>query len=265
MATREPIIAGSHLEGICLTLADTEHGLKGTEIGKILGDCGIQDTDPSITKYKRLYNAFVSWQNKHQCSNAILQFISAALQPVRYVGKEDVFQARRFEVNKRLAFIGIEVGESGRLRKVKLAKTISEVEQRVNQFKHKLEQRCVHKEVIKFCNAELLASNYFHSVFEAVKSIFARLRSITGLTTDGNRLVDTCFTKVSPLIQINNHLTETEINEHQGLANLIRGLIGMIRNPIAHVPKILFVIEEEEALDLMTTVSFVHKWLDKAR
>jgi hypothetical protein len=69
---RHPILQPPILEAICQTIAATDGGLTGTEIGKILGDCGIKDTDPSTTKWKRLYNAFIGWQNKHQCSNHIL-------------------------------------------------------------------------------------------------------------------------------------------------------------------------------------------------
>jgi hypothetical protein len=45
--------------------------------------------------------------------------------------------------------------------------------------------------------------------------------------------------------------------------NLIKGLFGLIRNPTAHEPKIKFIIEEDEALDLMILISYAHKRLDK--
>jgi len=44
---------------------------------------------------------------------------------------------------------------------------------------------------------------------------------------------------------------------------MIKGLFGLIRNPTAHEPKIKFLIEEDEALDVMTTISYIHKRLDK--
>jgi len=65
-------------------------------------------------------------------------------------------------------------------------------------------------------------------------------------------------------LKINPLQTDTDRSEHLGLANIIKGLFGLIRNPTAHTPKIKFVIDEAEALDIMTTVSFVHKRLDKA-
>jgi len=51
--------------------------------------------------------------------------------------------------------------------------------------------------VFEYCIAELLAENYFHSVFEATKSIAERIRELTGIEIDGATLVDTVFNKQS--------------------------------------------------------------------
>ena len=261
MATPEPALSAPLLESISRTLGEN---LTGSQIGKILSDSKIEDVDPSNTKWKRIYNAFVTWQNNYRCSNHILKFISNSLQPVLYVGKEQQFHDSRIEINKRLSFAGMEVGENGRLRKINKSTTISEAEQRANRFKHKLESRNIHKQIFDFCGAELLVENYFHSVFEATKSIAERIRIATGLTDDGASLIDTAFSTVNPLIKINDLKSSTDRSEHLGFANIIKGLFGLIRNPTAHEPKIKFVIEEEEAIDVLSVISYVHKRLDKA-
>lgn len=259
-----PILKPQLLESICLSIADTSLGLTGTEIAKLLADSNIADVSPGITKWKRLYNAFIEWQNRHQCSNHILKFIQNAMQPVRYIGNEEIFQNRRNEINKRLSFIGVELAETGMFRTVENARTIAEAEQRADRYKYKLESRNVHKFIYDYCNAELLVDNYFHSVFEATKSIADRLRNLTSLTTDGNALVDTVFSTSNPLLQINDLKDDTDRSEHIGLSNFIKGVFSLIRNPTAHQPKIKFVITEEEALDVMTSISYIHKRLDKA-
>lgn len=263
-APQRPVLNPQILEAICKTIGDTNDGLKGSEIGKILSDCKILDVDPMLTKWVRLYNAFAEWQNKNQCSNNILKFIQEALSPVRYVGKEALFQHRRHEVNKRLAFIGIELGNNGLYKNVEAVKTVSDAEQRASHFKYKLENRNVHPIVFDYCKPELLSENYFHSVFEAIKSIADRLRQTTGLYADGAALVDTAFSTQNPLIKINLLRNDTDRSEHLGLMNTIKGLFGLIRNPTAHEPKIRFEISEDEALDMMTMISFVHRRLDKA-
>ena len=264
MTTRHPTLEPHLLESICRTIADTNVGLSGTEIGKILADSGINDIDPTNSKWRRLYNACINWQNKNHCSNHILKFIQNALQPVRYIGNEETFQDRRNEINKRLSFIGFELGESGRYRRVDKTSTISEAEQRANKLKYKLEIRNTHNQIFEYCKAELLVENYFHTVFEATKSIADRLRQMTGLTSDGNGLAETVFSTDNPLIKINNLSNQSERSEHIGLSNMIKGVFGLIRNPTAHEPKITFNINEEEALDILTTISYIHKRLDNS-
>lgn len=95
------------IENICRVIADTDTGLTGTEIGRILAESLIEDTDPTLTKWRRLFNAFAHYQNKHQCSNNILTFLSKAMQPVRYVDKPQLFKHRLIELNKRLCFAGL--------------------------------------------------------------------------------------------------------------------------------------------------------------
>lgn len=272
MVTTEPTkkkvwapIQGFHLESICRIVADTERGLSGTEIGRLLGECRIQDIDPTLTKWKRLFNAFSRIQNITRNSNDILKFISNAMQPSRYLGKSEVFHERLNKLNKSLSFIGLELTDRAIFRDTVIADTLLEAEQRANKFKYLLELRRVHLDVVRFSNAELLVDNYFHAVFEGIKSIAERLRENTGVVADGINLVETIFSMSSPLIHINQLQNDTDRSEHFGLSNVIKGLFGLIRNPVAHAPKILFPINEEEALDILTTVSMVHKRLDKAR
>jgi uncharacterized protein (TIGR02391 family) len=261
---RRPVFEAAVIEAICRTIADTNDGLTGTEIGRLLIECKIKDVDPLNTKWKRLYHAFLEWQNNNQCSNHILTFIQSALSPVRYLGKEELFHFRRNEINKRLSFIGVELNERGKYQQVDKATTISEAEQRASRLKYKLEIRNVHEQIFEYCKPELLAENYFHSVFESIKSIADRIRKMTGLYADGAELIDTAFSTKNPLIRINLLKNDTDRSEHLGLMNLIKGLFGLIRNPTAHVPKIKFKIEEDEALDLMILISYTHKRLDKA-
>lgn len=258
-----PIIEAHFLEAICRVIADTSYGLSGSEIGKILADAKIDDIDPSATKWKRLYNAFVNWQNLYQRSDHILNFLRKALHPARYINNQEVFENRRHEINKCLSFIGVEITNRGTLLKTEKATTISEAQARASHYRYKLVTRGVHEKIIEYTKAELVVENYFHSVFEAAKSVADRIRHMTGLHADGNTLVETAFSLQNPMIRINFLKDDSERSAHLGLANLIKGLFGVIRNPTAHTPKIMFPISEEEALDLMTVISLIHKRLDK--
>ena len=116
---------------------------------------------------------------------------------------------------------------------------------------------------------ELLRKSLFHAVFEATKGVSERLRQMTGISGDGAGLVDQCFGGGSgvPVVRINGYRTESEISEHRGFANLLRGIFGTFRNPPAHTPRATegWVLTEADALDLFSMLSLVHRRLDAAR
>ena len=251
------------MESLAKILADTDQGLTGTELSKFIPESGLVDVDLSNTKWKRLYNSFADYQNRNKNSNNILTFINLTMKPSRFVGQNDKYETIRAELNKRLAFIGLQLNEKGVFNPVIVATTITEAEQRVNRFKSKLENRNIHSKIYEYCNAELINENYFHSVFEAVKSIAEEIRKRTNLNLDGAELVDKAFSISNPLIKINSLQTETEQSEQKGFSNLIKGVFGMFRNTTAHAPKIVWEITEDEALDIMTTISLIHKKINK--
>src|ERR1039458_8308185 len=76
--TVEKTFAQSELEAIAAALADTSEGLTGTEIDHILASLKMADPAPTMTKWRRLHNAFVERQNYSQNRRAILQFIREA-------------------------------------------------------------------------------------------------------------------------------------------------------------------------------------------
>lgn len=251
------------LEGLSKILGDTTKGLTGPELSKFIPESGLIDVDFSNTKWKRLYNSFAEYQNRTHNSNSILKFINVSIKPSRFVGQNDKFETLRTELNKRLSFIGLELNEKGVFNPVAKTTTITQAEQRVNRFKTKLENRNIHSKIYEYCNAELITENYFHSVFEAVKSIAEEIRKRSNLTLEGAELIDKALSVTNPLIKINSLQTETEQSEQKGFSNLIKGIFGMFRNTTAHSPKVVWEITEDEALDIMTTISLVHKKLNK--
>ena len=44
----------------------------------------------------------------------------------------------------------------------------------------------------------------------------------------------------------------------------MKGVFGVFRNVTAHAPKIIWPIGEQDALDLLSLVSYVHRRLDAA-
>lgn len=255
------------LENVCNILGDTHEGLTGSEIGTLLSQCRIKDPNPSMTKRKRLYLALQNKQNKDGCAKNIFAFIQAAINPVSYVSNKELFEARRGNLNRVLAFEGYQINKEGKVVESSKAKTIDQAKAKAKAalLREKLEQRNVHPDVLRFCRAELIADDYFHAVFESTKSLADKIRNKSGLDLDGSPLVDKAFglgKDEIPTVAFNTLQTETEKSEHKGIMNLLKGIFGAVRNVTAHEPRIHWSIDEQDALDILTLASLLHRRLD---
>lgn len=257
----------SHLERLCMILAETSAGLTGSEIGRLLQQVRIEDGEPTATKWKRLFFALRNRQRQDGNGNNVVRFIYAAMDPVRYTSEPAVFEHRRIELNQVLIFSGYCLETNGKLKKQQAAATLDEAQERANRLKAELRRRGVHHDVLAFCKSELIQNNYFHAVFEATKSVADKIRRMSGLTGDGAVLVDQAFgigQAGIPFLALNTLQTETERDEQKGLMNLIKGMFGAFRNVTAHAPKIYWKVTEQDALDLLTIASLIHRRLDAA-
>jgi uncharacterized protein (TIGR02391 family) len=259
------LFSQSQLESISKALGDTDDGLKGGEIEHTLRQVNIPDTDPTLTKWKRLFNAFAAKQNLSQNRTNILQFIRVTMRPEKYIGNSERYETLRSNLNIALSFCGLKVKEDGDLVMCDKVSTLSEAENRANRLKLSLRERDIHPDVLKFCRAELLQNNYFHAVLEAVKSVFDKLRKISNSSEDGHSLVEKCFSGNSSILKINNLTTESERSEQNGFASLIKGVYSMFRTPLAHEAKINWNVDQKDAEDLLTTVSMIHRRIDNSK
>lgn len=260
--TRIPPFSSQQLEAACRILADTERGLSGTQIERLLQEINIADVSPSTTKWKRLFNALAGAQNQHQVGNHLIMFINRTMSPVNYVRAAATFAWRRDELNVVLAFSGFYVREDGKVVHADKATTLDAARARAGRLKAALESRVVHAEVLNYCRAELLDENYFHAVFEATKGVAERIRLMSGLHGDGTDLVTKAFAGQQPVLALGPLITESEKSEQKGFANLLIGLFGAVRNPLAHAPKTNWPMSEQDALDILTLVSLIHRKLD---
>lgn len=220
-----------HLEAVCRVLADTERGLTGTQIERLLQEIGVIDVSPNMTKWKRLFNALAEAQYKHEVGNHLIMLINRAMDPVNYARDSGAFNWRRDELNVVLAFSGFNVREDGKVAHADKATTLDAARARAGRLKATLKSRNVHVEVLKYCRAEP---------------------------------VNKAFSIRNPLLVLGPLTTESEKSEHKGFAHLMVGLFGAVRNPLAHAPKTTWPMSEEDALDILTLISFIHRKLDRA-
>ncbi|MCF5031549.1 TIGR02391 family protein [Pseudomonas syringae] len=68
-----------------------------------------------------------------------------------------------------------------------------------------------------------------------------------------------------PIFGINALSTASERSGQSGFANLVRGTFCMFLNPTAHETRIHWAMTKEDAQDLMSIVSLIHRRLDMAQ
>lgn len=268
MAEPEPPWSYGTLTSVAAVLADTENGLTGREIGDLLVWLKMSDPLPGATKRDRLAEAFVVRQNMDQGSNRIITFITAAMEPVRYRDRPELFSLRQDRLNEHMAFVGLRVNDAGKVARGARAQTLDEATRIATSIRDELQRRKAHPEVLRYCSVEVLKKAHFHACLEATKSIFDRLRMAAGAQGDGAALVDAALALGKtgvPALAINALRTQTERDEQTGLANLIKGLGGLYRNPTAHDPRLNRSVSDKELLEVLTMASMVHRRLDGAR
>jgi uncharacterized protein (TIGR02391 family) len=99
------------------------------------------------------------------------------------------------------------------------------------------------------------------------KALQAKVRTLSGLDGDGADLIQRAFgfSKDSkPVLAINTLASETDKGEQRGFVSLLVGVFGTVRNPLAHNAKVEWQMMEQDALDILTLVSLIHRKLDRA-
>lgn len=251
----------SELEALSHALGE---GCTGSELTTLLNDCGIRDNSGESTKWRRIFAVFTDRQEQDGNSNAFLAFIQKSLAPVRFINmNHDQYDDLLFNVNRVLMFMGLEISKEGKINLVNAATTITEVERRTQNLKRALEKRVIHRDVLACCKVEYLQENYFHAIFEAAKSLSEKVRNLTGIQDDGSGLFNAAFSISNPRLALNSLQTSSERNQQNGLKEMLHGVTHMVRNVTAHEMKFKWIVNEQDAIDILTTISFLHKQLDE--
>jgi uncharacterized protein (TIGR02391 family) len=267
---------------IARVLGDTETGMTNTEIGRLLAQLGINDPRvaaeaeaPSgyyvrLNKRDRITSALADHQRSSGAGDVVIRFIKAAMAPVSYTDRHDVFANRQGRLNEVLSSVGLEVRADGQVARLTApATTVDQMAARAGLLTTELKRRSCHPKVTKYCNVELLRKSNFHAAEEAVKGLFDRLREETGSRLDGGELIDEAFAfkGALPVLALSQLSSKSELSEQSGFMNLLKGLYGMYRNPLAHDTRAKRnnerPISDVELLGLLTTVSLAHEHFDR--
>jgi uncharacterized protein (TIGR02391 family) len=103
---------------------------------------------------------------------------------------------------------------------------------------------------------------------DAAASLADEIRRRTGRNEDGVQLVDAVFEggqRGAALMALTAMTTSTEKSCQRGLADALRGVFASLRNPTAHEPKIHSTMTEQDALDELSHMSYLHRRVDDCK
>ncbi|WP_338481354.1 TIGR02391 family protein [Rhodococcus sp. DN22] len=186
------------------------------------------------------------------------------MRPDRTMTRKVQADIARDQLNQALSLAGMKVREDGKVATVKRARTDSEALDRTQHLRNLLVRRDAHDAVLAYCRTELLRTDFYEAVFEAIKGLGSRIRQMTKTEGDGYGLIDATMCGKEPVLAINNLNTRTDRDEQLGVANLAKGLFSAFRNPVAHEPRLEWQMSEQDALDVLGTLSLIHRRIDAA-
>lgn len=243
--------------------------LTGSKITDMFKDLGFKDHDIERgfpwTKWRRINESTVEIWAENNNVRPLFNVIEYVSKPSRYVNNPEAWNSLLKSINSILIFKGYELKDDGHVYQTKVVKTFNEAQNRLKSLTEEINTLNLHLYVTRFCTEELLKKNYFHAVFEASKGLFDRIRLLSGLTSDGQKLIDEAFNfKKQPLIMIrgNKLYTQDEKNQYYGLINSIKTCLYLYRNHQAHTPRIYDELSLNDAIRGLMLISLTHELLD---
>lgn len=245
----------------------------GSKITNMLDNLKLYDTDSdklhipnfgATTKWVRLNRAIIDYQNKNQSGYALIQIIEWIFNPVNFISKnQSGWINGKNDINQILQFSGLALNDRGKIIKATKVESYTDGKKRYNSLKSKLLELDIHQRLLVACKPEILQDNYFHLIFESSKIVLSKIREISGLNLDGNKLVNQCFNVNKPVIVLNTLQTESEKSIYKGLKSLLNEIVYLYRNPKAHEPKIYSETSEIDTIYALMTMSKALKILDR--
>ena len=106
--------------------------------------------------------------------------------------------------------------------------------------------------------------HYVEAVWQAYLKLERKAQQKLGTEDSGTKLWDKCFAVKEGLeISGQQGTAETKKSERQGVQRLAQSASLLIRNPIAHTPSDEKNLTEEEALEYLSVLSCLSRWLDR--
>ncbi len=232
----------------------------GTEITELFRKAGFPEiVHDGSTKWRFVYAELENLQKESSGPYNIAKIIEKLCDPQEYFGNANYHKEVLNKVNEILAFCGLIVSTDGTIIS---DPTISPVLKSSQTIAEKnFIDRNYHLEIRKHGQKLFADEKYFHAVFECCKAFEKAVKEKSKIKKHGTQLMSSALSPKGPL-KLNAQNTETEINEQNGVMHLCMGLTSAIRNTGAHEPELNWPINQDDALDILSLLSFLWRKID---
>jgi uncharacterized protein (TIGR02391 family) len=249
----------SALEHIAKIIGDRYTGSEITEFFRKVGFPQVRHD--GTTKWRFVYSALEEIQSKAYGPYQVAKVIEQLCNPQEYFGNAEAHKQIVNVINEILSFYGLTVNvKTGKI--IVTDKADASLRSRESEEAKLFDSRGLHPEVRKHARLLFLEGHHFHAAFECCKAFDKYVGEKSKLNKHGSELMGTALSLKGPL-KLNSQQTETERNEQEGLMHLCMGLMRAIRNPESHEPELDWPITREDALDILSLVSYLYRQIDK--
>lgn len=199
-------------------------------------------------------------QEQSEGPHNVIKVVEALCNPEEFLGDNFGKVTLFTEVNQILQFFGLKVEDNGKVRRInknEAAMTTCRDEEQC------FDDRGFHPEIRKHARQLFREGHYSHAVLECCKALEKLVREKSGIDKNGVELMGAALNLKGPL-KINSQSTQSECNEQEGIMHLCIGLMRAIRNPASHEPVLDWSITREDALDLLSFISYLFRRFERA-
>lgn len=235
----------------------------GSQITIFFEKCGFPQYahDGKSTKWRFVNNVLHQLQDKPDGFSNILEIVKNLCNPEEFYENAEQHKEIIESINKVLERYGFSVNEKGEI--ITLQEKQAVPNEKEDEDATLFTIRNFHQEVVEHSEDLFIKGNYFHAVFESCKAFDKYVKEKSGIGKHGADLMSNALSLTKGPLKLNKQTTETEKNEQEGLMYLCMGLMKAIRNPESHEPQLDWDISREDALDILSLISFLYRQIDR--
>lgn len=234
----------------------------GSEITGLFRKAGfLEISHDEGTKWKFLYATFEDLQKRKFGPYQILKFLETVCDPQEYFARPEYHNTILGKLNDILEFYSLKINEKGKV--IKIDEKQETIKTKETEDVKLFLLRSFHPEVVRHAREQFIQRHYFDAVDECCKAFTKYVSEKSKLDRHGSELMGKALSLKGSL-KLNTQKTETERNLQEGLMHLCIGLMKGIRNSVEHEPQLDFKIDSQEALDMLSFISYLYRQIDKS-